>query len=215
MVRHLLLANGLPACLIGFLACLALTTISPPALPAQVDNLEQIRRGASQLVAPLLERYSPGDSLCLRVADHPASWVLEQSALERAEARSLAIYRCQAPAPTGLLLALTEISVFYRLLDDTDSTERRTRVAISASLPGEIADAGRQAPLVSRSHSLELVDTVGTDRLRWLEGSGYDFARGTSIATHTPGFWERIVEPAVILAASAVMVILLFTVRSQ
>jgi hypothetical protein len=110
----------------------------------------------------------------------------------------------------SLLVAITGLGVEYREVDDQDLLERDVSMEITATLPGTSAGARSV-----RAYALHAIDTVNSDRTSLLEASGYSFTKGIGPARAGGGFWKKIVEPAVVLAASAVIVVLLFTVRSQ
>jgi hypothetical protein len=78
-------------------------------------------------------------------------------------------------------------------------------------------DGGLGSSGLRRAASFVVVrrDTVGADETPLLEASGYDFAKGVLPPRPSGGIWKKIVEPAVVLGAAVVTVILLFTVRSQ
>lgn len=182
------------------------------ALHAQpAGNLERLRDCAILLADSVLAPYSKGDTICLEMAPHPASWLVEQSVLGRAHELGLNVLPC-APERNGrIALAITSIGVQYKLVDNIDLLARECRLDVGASLPASRSSGGR----IARSFSLASGDTVDVDQTLSIEASGYDFARGTIPPQSGGGFWKKIVEPAVILGASAVIAILLFTVRSQ
>lgn len=196
-----------------FKVLLALMLMAAPhALHAQpADNLERLRDCAIQLADSVLAPYSQGDTICLEVVPHPASWLVEQSVLGRAHERSINVLPCMPERTGRIALAITSIGVQYRLVDDIDLLARECRLDVGASLPAPGSSGGRTA----RAFTLAASDTVDADQTSSIEASGYDFARGTVPPQNGGGFWKKIVEPAVILGASAVIAILLFTVRSQ
>lgn len=187
-----------------------------PALPHMLygqpaGNLERLQECANAVADSVLRLYSTGDTICLEMAGHPAAWMVEGSVLGRAMQRGIGVLPCPAERAGRVTLAVTSIGVAYRLTDDDDLLARDCRLEVHASLPGNGSLGGRSA----HSFAIASTDTVPSDQTSSLEASGYDFAKGTLPQRSGGGFWKKIIEPAVVLGASAVIVILLFTVRSQ
>jgi len=194
------------------LCCLCIPLMS---VEAQPDNLERLRSCADEVADSVVHLFAPGDTLCVTVAVHPASWLIDQAMLAVAERRGNVVSSCQENGDVGLGFAINAIGIDYLPVDETDSVERRARLDLAVSLPplkGTNGSIGRSL----RSFSATLTDTVATGMLDIMEGSGYDFARGKRPPPPgSTGFWSKIVEPAIVLGATAVVVILLFSVRSQ
>lgn len=200
--------SGLP--LAAALALLLLVGAPGLCSAFQVSNLDRIRQCARLLSDSLLQKLDRED-ICVRVVEHPASWVLDQAMVEAASARSVTVLPCQAPFDNESLMAITSVGVQYVELDGSVG-RRDVRFGFSASVPVPIADrTGRQ----TRSYEIVLSDTIDLDGTSSLEDSAYPFTIGTSIHKRRSGFWKKIVEPAVVIGTSVVMVVLLFTVRSQ
>jgi hypothetical protein len=174
-------------------------------------NIDRLSECARRMSDSLMSGYRTGDTICLHVAEHPASWIVDQAALGAATARGLHVRPCDGGSRAGIDLAITDIGIDYREIDEIDSLERRARLACSAALTQTGAADSRTA----RTLEIALVDSIAAADVAAVEAPGYDFAKGSRTADASGGFWNRVVEPAVILGASAVMVILLFTVRSH
>ncbi|MDB5036367.1 MAG: hypothetical protein JWQ98_3608 [Chlorobi bacterium] len=182
----------------------------PAGLAAQQDNLDRLRGVASILSDSLLAGYAPNDTICAFVVSHDGAWIMDQAIVSAAELRKLASRRCDGIGNGSTIVAITGLGVEYREVDDQDLLERDVSMEITATLPGTSAGARSV-----RAYALHAIDTVNSDRTSLLEASGYSFTKGIGPARAGGGFWKKIVEPAVVLAASAVIVVLLFTVRSQ
>ena len=183
-----------------------------PGLHAQhLQNLERLRECATAIADSALGSYAAGDTISLEVVPHPASWLLDRSALDAAASRGIGVASSPAERSGKLLMAITHVGVEYRETDDADLLARHCTLQVDASFSEKGASGNRSA----RSFSASVRDTVPADQTSILEASGYDFARGTLPAGPSGGFWRTIVEPAVVLGASVVITILLFTVRSQ
>lgn len=177
----------------------------------QQDNLERLRACAVAIADSALGRYAAGDTISLELAPHPASWLLESTLLGAATARGIGVVSSPSPSAGRLVMAITSIGVGYQETDDDDLLVRECRLGADASF----SENGPRGRRLAGSFSALLQDTVQADETSLLEASGYDFTRGALPTTASSGFWKTIVEPAVVLGASVVITILLFTVRSQ
>jgi hypothetical protein len=203
---------------IGCLAALLAATGLPPAARAAGSlgsgNLEQIEACATATADSLLDALGGSDSVCVAIVPHPAAWLLEQAIVERASARSRSVGRCDAADRRRLDVAITDVGVVYRSTDD-DAIERTARMSISASAPAAIAESGATGMLRTVRIERQLVDTIAAADTIGASIAAYPYTVGVVASAGSGSFWQRIVEPAVVLAASAIVAILLFTVRSQ
>ncbi len=182
------------------------------ALWAQESNLARLRLCAAAIADSVLQGRGLNDTLQLHVAAHPADWLLQEATLEVAQRRGVTVRPWTDDAEPVITLAITAIGVEYRPTDDDDSLERVARIEVSASMPDMATDG---ATMLARSFSAALLDTFDADRRQDLGTSGYEFARAAMNDAPKRGFWDSIVEPLVVLGSAVVMVVLLFTVRSQ
>jgi hypothetical protein len=189
--------------------------LSPLSLSAQPDNLQFLQQCARQAGDSLIAGYGSTDTLCLSVAAHPAAWLLEEGALSAALDHGIYVRHCAEGADNGISIAVRSLGITYLPLDEPDSVQRIAHLEVSAALDARPESPTETRRRLTRSISVDRSDTVSADGTSMLEASGYEFARGTMPPRQSSGFWSKIIEPAVILGASAVMVILLFTVRSQ
>ena len=180
------------------------------ATPGPATNLERLEAAAAALADSLITGIASSDSLCLSLVPHDAAWLVERAIVDRAASRGVSIRRCESFDPRRVDVAITSLGVLYRETDD-GALERVTSMQWSVS--AAVAHLGGQ--LARFEYATENVDTVEATDTTSLATSGYPFTSGIAVAHDSGGFWKRIVEPAVILAASAIVVILLFTVRSQ
>lgn len=207
IVRRLLLSTAATLCCL----CIPFATVE-----AQPDNLEQLQSCARNLADSVVRLFDRNDTLCVTIAENPASWIVDQAMLAVAERRGNVIRSCDQREDAAIGLAINAIGIEYLPVDESDSMERRTRLDLNVSLPalekGTNGTVGRSL----RSFSSLLTDTVATDAIAALEASGYEFVHGKRPPpAGSTGFWSKVVEPAIVLGATAVVVLLLFTVRSQ
>jgi hypothetical protein len=189
--------------------------LSPLPLSAQSDNLQFLQQCARLAGDSLVAGYAVTDTLCLSVATHPAAWLLEEAALSAALDHGIFVRHCAETPDNGISIAVRSLGIAYLPLDEPDSVQRVAHLEVSAALDAPPESPTEARRRLTRSISVRRADTVSADETSVLEASGYEFARGTMPPRQSSGFWSKIIEPAVILGASAVMVILLFTVRSQ
>lgn len=191
---------------------------SHPALSAagQTTNLERLQECAAVLGDSLLADLSGNDSrdICVRVVDHPASWIVEQTMIRLLEDRGFTRVPCTPLPPNDLLVAITNIGVRYVELEDPDFFRREVKLGLSASVPKR---SGASAALhhVTETREVVLLDTIEADQTSMVEAPGYSFTTGTTIRHNRSNIWSKLVEPAVVVGSTVVMVILLFTTRSQ
>ena len=198
----------------GVLILSILWLLLPCPLGAQIDNLEQLRQSARLISDSLLRsRGSSTDTLCLHVVRHPASWLLDEGMIASASERGIPVSGCDSATSDALLLAITGAGVSYAEIDDDEHLARETRLEVSALIPPNWG--GTPGGRMATHYAIVRRDTVRADQTSLLEATGYDFVRGTLPPRQSSGFWKKVVEPAVVIGASVVLVILLFTVRSQ
>jgi hypothetical protein len=190
-----------------------LWVLLPCRLGAQTDNLERLRQSARLLSDSLLAtRGISTDTICLNVVRHPASWLLDEGMIASATSRGIPVATCDSGVGDGLTMAITAIGVSYGEIDDDELLARETRLEVTALVPPQWGGANGR---VATHYAIVQRDTVRGDQTSLLEATGYDFVRGTLPSRQGSGFWKKVVEPAVVIGASVVLVILLFTVRSQ
>ncbi len=179
---------------------------------AQEDNLMRLRECA-RIIADSVAADLGSDTICVAIVNHQAGWLLDQAVISAGEERKIPIRICDSTHPAEATLAITSLGVFYQELDDDDDAiGRLAQLEVSATLPRR---AGGNAGRTVRIYSVALRDTVPADGTSLIERSGYEFARGSFPASNGGGFWKKLVEPAVVLGATVIMVVLLFTVRSR
>lgn len=180
--------------------------------PLATSNLARLELAAAAAADSLLDRID-GDTLCVAVVEHDARWLLESAIVERAAARGVTVRRCEASDAGRIEVAIITIGVVYRRIDD--GLERVATLSLSSSAPSSLAESGTTRPLRALRAAAALADTLAAADTAGLGDAAYPYSIGTVADDSSGGFWRTIVEPAVVLAASAIVAILLFTVRSQ
>lgn len=195
---------------------LMLALLPSNGVASQTTNLERLTTGVETVGDSLLMSMQGLESneICIRVVEHPADWLVEQGLIRRAEAAGMTVVPCRPPLPNDILVAVTDIGVRYVELEDGDYVRREIKVGLSASLPRP-SETGRRVERVTETRQIVLSDTIETDQAVFLENPAYDFTVGAKVVRNKSDFWGKVVEPAVVVGATIVMVVLLFTTRSQ
>lgn len=153
-----------------------------------------------------------GDTLVLDVLSHPdADWV-RSIISERATTAHGRVVRSEARSVQGdvrprLEVGIVDLSTRYQNIEATDSILRVITVDIKVRRVDGVTTDRVIAPLsnqirCTRASALEA------------ESSQHNASHGT-LPPMPHSFWDDVLEPVVFIAAAAVTVILLFTIRSQ
>jgi hypothetical protein len=211
---------------VRYLCCLGFTTIaftafSPPLLAQSrvilrnfdiVDTLtrEAAQFFAKQLRSPLFPQPSPLDTLRIQTYTHEASWMLEQALFSNI----LTKRRFRASDTTmphhRLVVRITDLATrYFSCTHDVDALTREISCAAQATL--ETRDGTTQA---LEPFSKTYRDTISRRTLAGLENKQYSFTQAT-IPEAEPNFWKQALEPAIVIIAAGIMVVLFFFVRTQ
>lgn len=175
---------------------------------AQPTNLDLVRECALSLTDSALT-LATVPTLCYSVAPHPAAWLIEESVVKTAEQKGMKLRDCSSGVP-AIKSAFTELIILYRNGTEPETIARECRITVAVMVAPTGAEPQRQREFTAIRH-----DTVAVSAVPLIEQPGYDYLRGVSIAPPNSNFWDRVMEPAIVLGAAAVSVILLFTVRSN
>lgn len=145
-----------------------------------------------------------GDALTISVNAHPdAPWIRAIIA-QRFEERGRSTRISDPPNEGGLDVVVMDLSTRYTPMEHRDSVEREIVVRLETTIQK------RRVALTPRTvrHVLSREDAVAQQSMQ-------------HSATHAPlpqvqgSFWDELLEPLVYIAAAAVTIVLLFTVRTQ
>lgn len=145
-----------------------------------------------------------GDALPLSVNDHPdAAWIRAIIA-QRFDELGRGTRIISSPNQGGLDVVVMDLSTRYKPLDHRDSVEREVVVRLETTIQNHRVAL---TPRVIR-HVLSREDAIAQQSMQ-------------HSATHAPlpqvqrSLWDEMLEPLIYIAAAAVTVVLLFTVRTQ
>lgn len=148
------------------------------------------------------------DTLRLQVTPHNAQWLIEQHLFAlpiplRRLQRGDSLHSC-------LIIRPLDFAVRYFNLENNDemlAREIQILLTLTAEKPTGIV---QRLPNVSASYR----DSIYRSTIPLVESQQYEFARG--IIPDPPGtLFRSLLEPLLVVASAAVVLLLLFTVRSQ
>lgn len=180
----------------------------------QSTNLQRIAEGMEIAAGRVFDRPEMPDTICMNVVDHPAGWLLHQAFLRYASETGMTATRCTPPYSGEVLAAITRIRIDLVEIDDETLYRREVLLELAFSLPrrGGASDLEERYTTVEEVHLNDTVERSGSEELA---DEAYQFTQPRYIASNSTSFWKRIAEPAVVLGTTVVMVVLLFTTRSQ
>ena len=173
--------------------------------PSTADVFQAHIRAWAEARSPVL-----GSSVTIDVAAHPDKTWFEAAMITALRDRGVdAIRGDEGPR---LRIVLVDASTRYTRTDHPDSVVR----IVTARLYEERIEAdGRAVPLrTADTLSLQRTDVLGRDQVSALQSTQYPAMHG-DVPPPPRDIWDDILEPVVYVAAAAVTVVLLFTVRSK
>lgn len=173
--------------------------------PSTADVLQAHIRAWAEARTPML-----GSNVTLDVAEHPDKPWFEAAMITALRDRGVdAIRGYEGPR---LRIVLVDVSTRYDRTDHPDSVSR----LVTARLYEERIDAdGRAVPLrTSDTATWQRTDVLGRDQVNALQSTQHPAMHG-DVPPPPRDLWDDILEPVVYVAAAAVTVVLLFTVRSK
>lgn len=143
------------------------------------------------------------------IPDHPASEYIKIGILSHPELKHFVVYGSKRPNTPNVVISIKEISISYDYIDENDAFyNREANLIISAYI--ESPNLPVLPPVEIKSNYNDKVDRT---KLSEIEQNTYDFAKGKKPEEETDIF-DEIFEPVIIIGATAIAVILFFTVRS-
>jgi len=150
-----------------------------------------------------------GDTIRFEDNQHSASWLIDQYLISEAIREGIVVFD-SARFYTNLTINILEARTTYSTVPDDDMKINRTvRLTANFILKDKNGLISQKAD-VNRSYN----DTLALEDIPKAGDSPYDFARA-DLPTEEPTFWQKALEPAVLIVSGAVIVYLLFTVRSN
>lgn len=167
--------------------------------------LDSLTRSAGGNVVSFLREQSI-DSCGLMLSVHPAAWLLRQ---ELVSSKKIRFFEGNSSQKHLSEIQIQDCAVRYFLYSDSgDSLVREAQLLTK----GIFHKAG--ALIEIPQFSAVIRDTIARDDVSIVEIPAYPFTKAP-IPEQPKGFFSEIAEPVLFVAAAAVTVLLLFTVRSQ
>jgi hypothetical protein len=205
-------------CFVFFAVCENALTQSLPmrfSLPTEqirnFDLCDSLLRFSSHALAKQLRRpLFPQDTLHIAVIQHEGSWMLENALF--ADIPKAKRFRPIDSVRNGTKLSvrITDLSTrYFAVPENFDMLSREISCVLAASI--ETRDGAIQA-LEPISYTLR--DTISRQHISTLENKQYSFTTA-HIPEAAPNLWKKVIEPAVVILAGALVVLLFFLVRTQ
>jgi hypothetical protein len=164
-------------------------------------------------------RFTPGDTVRLRVAQGEEHWIARNAIAARLKTLGCVLFLVPdsaAPSPAGGGYVMEVHSAPLRVRYDDMFRDgllgtRKVRRTVSAAVTCDVFRPGSREAAYSGSPSLSAADTVAADDVSSLELAS---AKETRSELPSEGFLDRVLAPAVIIGATGVSIYLFFHVRS-
>jgi hypothetical protein len=174
------------------------------AVPSTIDVM-------TQLVSTWADARAAADAIhTLDVADHPEKSWFEASMIAAMQARGITVTR--GIQGNRHRIVILDASTRYELADHADSVVRIVTLRLYEESIGADGSSVTIAPL--DSVNTRRTDILSRDNVAAAQSMQYSSMRG-DVPPPPRNLWDDLLEPVVYVAAAAVTVVLLFTVRSR
>jgi hypothetical protein len=184
--------------------------------PPVKTNLEIFQIELSSLAAELVQRSGDGlgRSLVVNVRSPDTSWIARNTIVEALTKLNYSVYLSSSAGEgsgAAVDLGIVEMKVRYGdAFRESFLGTRKTERTISTTISANVRNAQNEVLFVG-AVSRAYKDTVNVGDVAELESSSISFTHGEPPGTE---FLEDVLEPIIIVGASAVAIYLFFTVRS-
>ncbi|MBU3741555.1 MAG: hypothetical protein FGM24_04640 [Candidatus Kapabacteria bacterium] len=156
------------------------------------------------------ERAVTGTSLTLDIASHPEKTWFEASMIAALQARGVSVERATDGARHRVVIL--DASTRYEPAESADSVLRIVTLRLFEETIN--ADGKRVAVMPIDTIKTRRVDVMSRDNVASTQTDQHPSMRG-DVPPPPRDIWDDVLEPVVYVAAAAVTVVLLFTVRSR
>ena len=174
--------------------------------------LDSLAGEAAGEIGTYLQRNNVG-SVVVKFGGSNADWLIKKHIIKEFARDSISIVRPSADSSSSaahLQIIIEDIGIFYKNIEDEFDLLKRT-ARLKASIISEKPEGiPGLAPLISLSYT----DIVNRAQIESLESDGFEFCKG-EVPEQPSSFFKSALEPAIVVAATVVTVVLLFTVRSK
>lgn len=180
------------------------------SIPSNAELMQSLAKNVTKEIIVQISQQSDDSTIVLSVEEHSFKSFFEYILVSELSRNGFKVFTPEkynrASIKVTLIISNFDISYSPSIASD-DSLVRE----LVLSVTGVLRNArGELFPLAS-SHSTK--DNISSDVIDWIEKDGVPFKGKTAEAKSN--FLEKYVQPIVVVAASALVVILFFTIRSR
>jgi hypothetical protein len=184
------------------LVCLVIPCLGQPL----EGNVERLRSLADSLAVVLCRELHDWPQVQLSVEPHPAQWILEHALLQGLAACGCQLSSVAVDTLPRLTIAIADVGVRYERLS-ADRVQRTVRWHVLATLRLPKGHLRALAPW-----RVAAEDTLAQAAIPQVE-QPYSFA--SAPLPESRSLWRELVEPVLAIGTGAVILLLLFTLRSR
>jgi len=145
----------------------------------------------------------------LNINHHPAAWLVKELIIKEAAKRNIA-FSTDDSLTSRVDISINDLRVsFDNFSEDDDSLIRK----VSINLSGVVSSNNHQITPIP-NFIFTYSDKVSRNDLPLIQSPQHDFAN-SQVPSVPKSFFREIAEPFIIISSAALVVILLFTVRSN
>ena len=184
------------------------------ALPP--TNLDLYQRNVQVIVETLLSeiRMDFDRQLAVKIHGQEHSWIVENAFLSALQERDFSVRTAYNESVNSIIFDFTvvELNVKYRRADrDGDFGKRRIERSVSTVLAGKVYTGSTGEVYYSGTVGKTAKDRIAIDDIARVEHEQISVTKGTR---PSGSFMKKILEPAVVISATAIAIYLFFSVRS-
>lgn len=169
-------------------------------------NIERLRALADTFATALCRELRGWSQVWVSLEPHPAQWLLEHALVERLSGCGYQLFSTGSDTLPRLTVAIADVGVQYETLS-ADRLRRTVRWHLVATLRHPDGRLQALAPW----HGVAQ-DTIVREAIPLVE-QPYSF--GSAPVPQQRSLWRELVEPALAVGTGAVILLLLFTLRSR
>jgi hypothetical protein len=172
--------------------------------------MQSIAKSITKEIVSQISQQSKDSTIVVSIEQHPFKPFFEYILVNELSMNGFKLFTSEKESgvSTKVTLIISNFDIFYSpSISSDDSLVRKLVLSVTGLLRNS---RGELFPL-SSSHSTK--DNISSDAIDWVEKDGVPF-KGRTEETKS-NFLEKYVQPIVVVAASALVVILFFTIRSR
>lgn len=178
--------------------------------PSNAELIQSLAKNIAREIVAQISQQTKDSAMVLSVEEHPLRHFFEYVLVNELSMSGFKLFADEKDSGVSAKLTLTisKFDISYSpLINSEDSLVRELVLSVTGLLRNS---SGELLPLSSYS---SIKDNISNDATDWIERDGALF-KGRTTETRS-NFLEKYVQPIVAVAASALVVILFFTIRSR